>query len=215
MATLTEYDFTQQVDYPSVLTANIQASSIATALDHIGTTGSGPTMAVAVWFKDVLSSDDQTTLATVMAAYVNTAPPSSVPSVSVSTPPLAFASNVFGTKNLFMAMTGIQQALTEGSNTVTFTIPYSQVEISGVSIVGCEALDVVSFSVLDSTTGTYSGHANYLLNQFGYNVNLPAGQYEYECDYTSTLYQNMQIQLTYNSLSAKTVGINFILNQVK
>jgi hypothetical protein len=137
--------------------------------------------------------------------------------VSVTTLPAApaFATNAFGAKNLYMAMTGVQQSLTVGSNTITFTVPYAQVEISGVGLIGCEALDVVSFSVLDSTTGTYSGHANTVLNQFGYNVNLPADQYEYECAYTSTLYQNMQIQLTYTSVSAKTIGINFILNQVK
>jgi hypothetical protein len=81
MPTLTQYDFTQEVDYSSVLASNIQASSIATALDHIDTSGSGPTMAVMVWFKDVLSNTDQTTLNTVMAAYVNTAPPTTIPSV--------------------------------------------------------------------------------------------------------------------------------------
>jgi hypothetical protein len=213
MATLTQYTFNQTYDIPS-LTTQIQASSIVTVLDHIEVTGS----ITDVWFKDVLSSADQTTLNTVITNYVYIAPPANPPqAVTLSTIPAApaFATNAFGTKNLYMAMTGIQQALTVGSNTITFVIPYAEVEINGVSVIGSEALDVVSFSVLDSTTGTYSGHANAVLNQFGYNVNLPAGQYEYECAYTSTLYQNMQIQLVYTSISAKTIGINFILNQVK
>ena len=75
MATITEYDFTQQVDYPSVLVANIQASSISVPLISVETDGSGPTMAVTVWFSDVLSSADQTTLTGVMSAYVNSLPP--------------------------------------------------------------------------------------------------------------------------------------------
>jgi hypothetical protein len=74
MPVMTEYDFTQQVDYPSVLVANIQASSISTPLVNIETSGSGPTMAVSLFFSDVLSSIDQTTLNSVMAAYVNSLP---------------------------------------------------------------------------------------------------------------------------------------------
>jgi len=74
MATLTSYNFTQQVDYPMVLTDNIQESSISIAIDHIDTSGSGSSMTVTVWFKDVLSTDDQTTLGTVMTAYINSNP---------------------------------------------------------------------------------------------------------------------------------------------
>ena len=81
MPTLTEYNFTQQIDYPDVLTENIQASSISVALDHIDTSGSGPSMVVSVWFKDLLSSDDQTTLNSVLSAYVNTSPSLPIPKV--------------------------------------------------------------------------------------------------------------------------------------
>lgn len=81
MPTLTEYNFTQQIDYPDLLTENIQASSISVALDHIDTSGSGPSMVVSVWFKDVLSSDDQVTLNSVLSSYVNVAPTPPVPKV--------------------------------------------------------------------------------------------------------------------------------------
>lgn len=74
MPVMTEYDFTQQVDYPSILVANIQASSISTPLVNIETSGSGPTMAVSLFFSDVLSSIDQTTLNSVMSSYVNSIP---------------------------------------------------------------------------------------------------------------------------------------------
>ena len=74
MATPTQYNFTQQVDYPNVLVASIQVSSIVTALVNIETTGSGSTMSVTILFKDALSSDDQTTLNSILSAYVNEAP---------------------------------------------------------------------------------------------------------------------------------------------
>lgn len=213
MPTPTEYAFQQAYDIPS-LTSQIQASSIVTVLDHIDVTGS----VTDVWFKDALSDADQTALNAVIANYVYVAPPAKPPlSVSISAPPPMppYSTNDYGTKNLYLAITGIQQALTVGSNTITFTIPYAEVLINGVTIMNCEVLDVVSFSVLDSTTGTYSGTADAVLNQFGYTVNLPAGMYEYEAPYTAALYENMQVKLTYVSISAKTIGVNFILSQVK
>lgn len=82
MPTPTQYNFTQEVDYPLVLQANIQSSSIATAFDHIDTLGTGSSMQVSVWFKDVLSSTDQTTLSSVMTAYTNVAPPVAIPVVT-------------------------------------------------------------------------------------------------------------------------------------
>jgi hypothetical protein len=74
MATPTAYTFTQQVDYIDILTSNIQQSSIATALSYIGTDGTGSSMLVSVWFSDVLSDTDQTTLNSVMSSYINSLP---------------------------------------------------------------------------------------------------------------------------------------------
>ncbi len=135
--------------------------------------------------------------------------------IPVPPPVSPYSTNAYGTKNLYVTITGIQETLIAGTNTITYTVPYIEALISGVTVVNCEVLDIVSFSVLDSTTGTYSGTANAVLNQFGYNVNLPADQYEYQAPYTAVLHENMQIQLTYTSVSAKTIGVNFILNQVR
>ncbi len=84
MAVITEYDFTQQVDFPCVLVADIQASSISTSLVNIETSGSGPTMEVSLFFSDVLSSDDQATLNSVMSSYSNTLPPLEVAVAQIS-----------------------------------------------------------------------------------------------------------------------------------
>jgi len=207
------YSFTQSPCEISSLTLAIESSSIVTALDYIQIYGA----AVDVYFKAALSSGDQTTLAALVAANTGVPTPSGPQPVTISTLPAApaFATNALGNKALYVAMTGVQQALTTGSNTILFTIPYAQAQISGIDIIACEALDTASFYVLDSTSGTYSGTPNAVLNQFGYTANLPAALYTYRAPYTANLYENMQIKVVYNSISNKTVGINFDLNQVK
>ena len=142
----------------------------------------------------------------------NTAQPVSLAALPAAP---AFATNALGTQKLYIAITGTQTAVTAGTQDILFTVPYAQAEISGIHIIGCNALDTASLYVLDSTTGTYSGHANYVLNQFGYTVNLPNGEYIYESPYTATLYQNMQIKVTYVATAATTIGINYILNKVQ
>lgn len=74
MPTLTEYPFSQAYDIPS-LTSQIQASSIVTVLDHIDVTGT----VTDVWFKDALSSADQTTLNTVVTNYTYVPPAAPAP----------------------------------------------------------------------------------------------------------------------------------------
>ena len=75
---MTEYDFTQQVDYPQLLVEAIQSSSITTPLVNIQTQGSGNSMQVSLFFNDILSATDQTTLNSIMSAYVNNLPASIV-----------------------------------------------------------------------------------------------------------------------------------------
>lgn len=83
MATLTQYNFVQEINFPSVLVSNIQNSSIIVALDHIDTIGMGPSMQVAVWFKDVLSISDIDILNSLMSAYID--PPPTIPTNIVTT----------------------------------------------------------------------------------------------------------------------------------
>lgn len=118
-------------------------------------------------------------------------------------------------KKLYKREHGIQSTLTTGVNTVTFTVPYAWVKIIGLELIGGETLDTVDFFVLDSTSGTYSGVPNYTLNQFGFNVNVAPGEYKENNNYDADLYSGMQIKIVYNSISNKTVGINYKLNEVK
>lgn len=67
-----EYDFTQQVDYPSILAGLILASGISSAAySYICTNGNGPSMTVSIFFSGPLSDGDQTILNGVMTTYTN------------------------------------------------------------------------------------------------------------------------------------------------
>jgi hypothetical protein len=118
-----------------------------------------------------------------------------------------------GTK-LYVRNYGIQQALSVGANTINYACPYPWAKLIGAEIISCEILDYTDFKVYDDASGTYSGTPNALLNQFGYGVNLPKDYYVRMAPYDADLYYGIVLKLTYNSISAKTVGLNILMNQV-
>lgn len=129
--------------------------------------------------------------------------------------PSPFASKTVGTKNIFKRVHGVQQAVNIGQNDVIYVIPYPWCKINGLEIINGESLDTVCLYVLDSSTGTYTTVPNYILNQFGFSVNVGKDLYIHKSEFDADLYLNMQLKIVYNSVSAKTVGFNFILNEVK
>lgn len=118
-------------------------------------------------------------------------------------------------KKLYKREHGIQEDLGIGQNTILFTVPYPWVKIIGLEILGGTHLDKCDLFILDSTSGTYTGVPNFVLNQFGYSVNIAAGFYEEENAYDADLYQGMQIKIIYTSIDTKSIGINFNLSEVK
>lgn len=127
-----------------------------------------------------------------------------------------FASKVLPNgKKLFKREHGIQQTVAVGPNIIIFTVPYSWAKLTGMEILYAEKLDTCDFMVLDSTTGTYSTVPNMQLSQFGFSINIAEFKHEEVSSYDADLYLNMQIKLVYKSVTAKTIGINFTLNEVK
>ena len=118
-------------------------------------------------------------------------------------------------KKLYKRVHGVEEALSAGSNDILFTVSYPWVKITGIEIIGGEVGDKVDFYVLDSTTGTYTTVPNYQLNQFGFDVNVAPNYYAHKSEFDADLYIGMQLKVVYNSASAKDVGINFILNELK
>jgi len=116
---------------------------------------------------------------------------------------------------LYKRMMGVSQALIVGSNSVVYTIPFPHVKMSGVEIIGSELGDYSDFFILDDTSGTYSTVPSLQLNQFGWSVQMSKDYHEEKSNYDADLYYGMQIKLGYNSITNKTVGFNFDLNEVK
>jgi len=127
----------------------------------------------------------------------------------------AFTAKTFGTKKLFARNTGIQQDLTAGSNTISYTINYPWVKIIGIEAIGTEALDTAELRVYDNASGTYSGVPNAILNQFGFTLNMAKDFYSRASQFDADLYQGMILKITYVSISDKRVGMNIIMNEVK
>lgn len=127
----------------------------------------------------------------------------------------SFTSKLVGTKKLFARNTGYQFALSAGSNIFTITASLPWAKVTGVEVFGAETLDYADFKVKDTAAGTYSGIPNYILNQFGFAVNIAKDYYRREATFDADLYQGMVLEFTYNSVSAKTIGINIIMAEVK
>jgi hypothetical protein len=203
---------------PDRLTLEIQTSAIVTALDHIETASSPAT--TRVYFKDTLSTSDEAALGTLVDAHVNTPLPSGAQPVVLSSPVAvsstpAFASKTFGTKSLFKRVVGQQISLSAGSNTFTYTETFPWVKFMALEIVNGEAGDYCSLYILDTAAGTFSGVANAQLNQFGFTTNIAAGFYQHRSEFDADVYQGLQIKIVYQSLSAKTIGVNYVMNEVK
>lgn len=128
---------------------------------------------------------------------------------------MAFASKTLGSKKLYARNTGKQFTLSVGSNDLIYTATYPWVKMIGLECIGGEALDYGELRVYDNASGTYSGVANALLNQFGYTLNIAPNFYRRESPFDADLYAGMVLKITYTSVSAKTIGINYIMNEVK
>lgn len=163
---------------------------------------------------DTTLSSDSLDFVTNFLPNANKVPQS--PVIVNSTPPYgAKTININGViHNLYARYIGFQQSLTSGSNVISYTSTYPWGKVLGVEVINCEALDTADFKVYDTSTGTYSGVANKLLNQFSFSCNMPKDFYLRMAEFDADLYAGMIIQITYNSISAKTLGINLILNQV-
>lgn len=126
-----------------------------------------------------------------------------------------FASKTVGTLKLYTRTHGQRFDLVQGSNNLDFVIPYAQCKFNGLELTGAQEGDKVTLQVLDTPTGTISGVPNYLLNTFGTDVNVAKDFYSRESKYDADMIQNLKIRLVYNSISAKNIGVNYMLHELK
>jgi len=107
---------------------------------------------------------------------------------------------------LFKRVHGMQASLSQGENIINFEIPYVKAKITGIECINGEPLDIVNLYIIHPTYG--------VLNQFGFNVNISKDYYEHKSEYDADLVQYLIVRVAYNSASAKTIGINIILNEL-
>jgi len=128
-----------------------------------------------------------------------------------------YKEKIWNGKKLYRRPKGIKVALTTGENTIVQPVPFAHTKIIGIEVVGCEAMDVVDLQVLDNENGDYTTVPSYPLpdTNFADAVVLPKDFYQRESPFDADLYNGMQIEIKYTSLSDKTIGINFIWDEVK
>lgn len=118
-------------------------------------------------------------------------------------------------KKLFKRVHGVTIACSVGSNIFDFDIPYTHAKITGIEILWSDEGTTADFFVLDDNLGTYSTIPNYLLNQFAFDSGIGKDHYEHKSLYDADLYINMTVSAVLNCTVAKTICVNFVLDEVK
>lgn len=118
-------------------------------------------------------------------------------------------------KKIYARSTGIRPVLAAGANQIDFTITYPWCKILGIEAINAEALDYTDLKIIDRNVNPYLGVPDAVLNQFAFANNIAPNFYIRLAQFDADLYEGMIIRFNYNSVSAKTIGINFILYEVK
>ena len=124
-------------------------------------------------------------------------------------------------KSLFKRIHGVSIDIPAGTTGfLEFTIPYMSSKFTGANIFGADLKDTVDFFVLDTATNTYSGAPGsfYVLNQFGFDVEMPPGGiYENTSNYDADLYQGMIVSCAFknNGTVSKYISMNLWIHEVK
>lgn len=141
-----------------------------------------------------------------------------------------FSSKSVGGKKLYRRKHGVG-SICQPITGVPFTdiplvVPYNFCKIDKIEIVGCELGDKVNFKVYDNTEGIVQQSMgmplasivpNRLLNQFGFDVNVPKDFYEDHSQYDADLYKGMIVEVEYinNGNVSKFIGVNYTLHEMK
>ena len=124
-------------------------------------------------------------------------------------------------RSLFRRKHGQKETILANSEKeIIFTVPYGQAKINKLEVIDANALDRIELYVkspVDPTTAAaYGFPADYLLNQFGFNVVVSNLLYSDKSDYDADVYAGFQIVVKYknDTASDKEVGFNLIYHEV-
>ena len=129
-----------------------------------------------------------------------------------------FKSKFVDGKKLYTRAHGFRKTLIAGENIFTYLVPYMMAKLDGMEIVDGESGDYLDLYIVDTdgtNTAPYHQVNDQVLNQFGFTRNIAKDFYPLKSKYDSDLKKDMKIKFVYNSVSAKTIGINPDLHEVK
>lgn len=131
--------------------------------------------------------------------------------------PLPFASkDLPNGKKLFRRKHGYEFIVSNGVSIHEITVPYPQAKINELEVLNQGLNCKVNLRVIDTAAGTYSTIPNYVLDQFGFNVNLKPSFFEDTSQYDADVYLGMKIQLEINNPNADfTMAVNIVFHEVK
>jgi hypothetical protein len=118
-----------------------------------------------------------------------------------------YAPKFFGDKRLFKRVHGQQVACVIGANTIDYTVPYEHIKMTAIEVVGSSALDTCDLQVVHPVAG--------VLNQFAFSISVAKDFYSHGSTFDADLYKGLIIRIIYNSVDAKTVGFNYVMDEVK
>lgn len=121
-------------------------------------------------------------------------------------------------KKIYRRVRGVSANLTSATTTIDYVIPYVSCKITGLQVINGKIGDTANFKVMDTAAGTVTGIPNYLLNQFGFDVNMIPVEANYPSKYDSDLFTGLVLRLEYTSVvedPVRTIYINFDLHEVK
>ena len=121
-------------------------------------------------------------------------------------------------RKLYRRKRGTRNTIPANSSaSITFTVPYAMCKIDQLEITNTDTLDQADFNVRDTATGTYSGYPNVVIEQFGFDVEMPMDFYVDRSNYDANLYGGMVLEVVYKNSTSndKIIGINFNLHEIK
>ena len=126
--------------------------------------------------------------------------------VSLSKP---FPSKAVNEGSLFRRKHGFRsvEIAANSSEVINLVVPYNLVKINQIEFINCKEGDQIDFKVKDTPTGAISGIPNLILNQFGFNAEMPNGFYRDVSEYDADLIKDMAIEITYKNNSSESVVI--------
>ena len=133
--------------------------------------------------------------------------------MNLSTP---FASKELPTgERLFRRKHGHTHTLTTGASTLEITVPF-KCKLNQAEVLYCPEGVSCDFKILDTAAGTYSTVPNYLLNQFGYDVNIAKDFFTDTSQFEADLLTGMRVVVVFNNTSdtEKTIGVNIVFYEV-